>query len=117
MLRTRFTAAGRGVQEPTADIRIGRLDLRQLTARQQQERLSALREQRSHRILPEDRAPMLAVDITLLAAHRMGLHVSHDGLVMGGISMFLFFEQWWDRSAGAGGDSGGRVDGAGGEGS
>ena len=59
----------------------------------QQARLSELREQRSHRILPADRAPLLAADITLLADDRMRLHVGHDGLVMDGISMFLFFRR------------------------
>lgn len=96
MLRTRFTADGQQVTEPAADVRIGRLDLRGQPGARQQARLSELREQRSHRILPEDRAPMLAADVTLLADDRMRLHVGHDGLVMDGISMFLFFRDWWN---------------------
>jgi pyochelin synthetase len=96
MLRTRFTADGRQVTEPAADVRIGRLDLRGEPPARQQARLSELREQRSHRILPEDRAPMLAADVTLLADDRMRLHAGHDGLVMDGISMFLFFRDWWN---------------------
>jgi pyochelin synthetase len=95
MLRTRFTADGRQVTEPHADVRVGRLDLRGQAAAAQQARLDALREQRSHRMLPCDRAPLLAADVTLLADDRMRLHVSHDGLVMDGISMFLFFADWW----------------------
>jgi pyochelin synthetase len=95
MLRTRFTADGRQVTEPGTDVRVGRLDLRGQTASAQQARLEALREQRSHRVLPLDRAPLLAADVTLLADDRMRLHVSHDGLVMDGISMFLFFADWW----------------------
>jgi pyochelin synthetase len=94
-LRTRFTADGTQVQEPVADVRIDRLDLRGEPEAGQQARLGALREQRSHRILPSDRAPLLAAEVTLLADDWMRLHVSHDGLVMDGISMFLFFRDWW----------------------
>ncbi len=96
MLRTRLTDDGRQVEELAADIRIGRLDLRGEPEAGQQERLSELREQRSHRILPYDRAPMMAVDVTLLTGDLMRLHVGHDGLVMDGISMFLFFSDWWN---------------------
>ena len=32
---------------------------------------------------------------------QMVLHVSHDGLVMDGISMFLFFQAWWRAYEGA----------------
>ena len=94
-LRTRFTASGRQVTEPDTGLRLGRLDLRGQPEADQQARLSELREQRSHRILPADRAPLLAADVTLLADDRMRLHVGHDGLVMDGISMFLFFADWW----------------------
>ena len=97
MLRTRFTADGRGVTEPVVEVRIDRLDLRADTEAERQARLSALREQRSHRILPCDQAPMLAAEVTLLADERMRLHVGHDGLVLDGISMFLFFDDWWHR--------------------
>jgi pyochelin synthetase len=98
MLRTRFTPDGLQVTEPAAEVRIGRLDLRGLPGQAQRARLNALREQRSHRVLPCDRAPMLAADVTILADNAengMRLHVGHDGLVMDGISMFLFFEDWW----------------------
>src|SRR5262249_32833606 len=53
------------------------------------------RAERSHRVLPADRAPLLAAEVTILADDRMVLHVGHDGLVMDGISMFLFFRDWW----------------------
>ena len=95
MLRTRFTADGRQIEQESADVRIGRLDLRGQPERRQNERRLALRKELSHRVLPVDRAPMLAADVTLLADDRMVLHVGHDGLVMDGISMFLFFQQWW----------------------
>ncbi|HEY2442976.1 MAG TPA: condensation domain-containing protein, partial [Streptosporangiaceae bacterium] len=99
-LRSRFTADGRQIEQPAAAVRIDRLDLRGDREAAQQARLAALREQRSHRILPHDRAPMLAADVTLLSDDRMRLHVGHDGLVMDGISMFLFFSQWWRAYAG-----------------
>ncbi len=106
MLRTRFTPDGRQVTEPIVDARIDRLDLRGEPEARQRARLDALRGLRSHRILPYDRAPMLAVEVTLLSGGRMRLHVGHDGLVMDGISMFLFFDDWWhgytgDRNHGA----------------
>ena len=108
MLRTRFTAEGRQVEEPSVDVRIGRLDLRGLSEQAQAARRLELREQLSHRVLPADRAPLLAADVTLLADDRMVLHVGHDGLIMDGISMFLFFRAWWN--AYAAGDGGGAGD-------
>ncbi len=94
MLRTCFTDDGRQVTRPAADVRIERLDLRQLPAGEQRARLAQLREERSHRMLPIDRAPMIAVEVTLLTDDLMRLHVSTDGLVLDGISMFMFFIDW-----------------------
>jgi pyochelin synthetase len=94
MLRTYFTDDGLQVTEPEVDVAIGRLDLRGASESEQEARLAELREQRSHRIFPIDRAPMLAVDITLLSDDLMRLHIGHDGLVMDGISMFMFFMDW-----------------------
>ncbi len=97
MLRTRFTADGRQVEEETPDgPLIGRLDLRGESEAVRAERRTALRAERTHRLLPVDRAPLLAAEVTILADDRMVLHVGHDGLVMDGISMFLFFRDWWD---------------------
>ncbi len=104
MLRTRFTADGRQVEEESVDARIERLDLRGETAAVQEERRLACREEWSHRVLPADRAPLVAVDVTILADDRMVLHVGHDGLVMDAISMFLFFRDWWTAYAGEQGD-------------
>lgn len=95
MLRTRFTSEAQIEDRSTPDVRIARLDLRAESEAAQRSRLLALREERSHRILPADRAPLLAVEVTILADDRMVLHVGHDGLVMDGISMFLFFRAWW----------------------
>lgn len=98
MLRTRFTADGRQVEEktPPDGPLIGRIDLRAEPESAQAERREALRAERTHRLLPVDRAPMLAADVAILADDRMVLYVGHDGLVMDGISMFLFFRDWWD---------------------
>ncbi len=109
MLRTHFTADSRQVEEAApGDIRIARLDLRGEAEAEQQRRLLAVREQRSHRILPVDRAPLLAAEVTILADDRMVLHISTDGLVMDGFSAFLFMRDWWrcyrDGSAVALGD-------------
>jgi pyochelin synthetase len=95
ILRTWFTDDGRQVTEPAADVRIERLDLRGLPPDEQQGRLAELREERSHRMLPVDRAPLIAVDVTLLSRDLMRLHVSTDGLVLDAISMFMFFIDWW----------------------
>jgi amino acid adenylation domain-containing protein len=96
MLRTRFTADGHQVEEPAVEVALGRIDLRGLTEAEQRARREAVRAERTHRMLPVDRAPMLAAEVTLLADDRMVLHVGHDGLVMDGISMFLFFRDWWN---------------------
>ncbi|MGH3375379.1 MAG: amino acid adenylation domain-containing protein, partial [Actinoallomurus sp.] len=98
MLRTRFTADGRQVEEeaPPDGPLIGRHDLRGATEAVRAERRAALRAERTHRLLPVDRAPLLAAEVAILAEDRMVLYVGHDGLVMDGISMFLFFRDWWD---------------------
>lgn len=114
MLRTRITADGQQIEEPVVVARIERLDLRGESQACQQATLTELREQRSHRILPYDRAPLLAVEVTLLSAGRMRLHVGHDGLVMDGISMFLFFSDWWRYYTGGAAAIGGAQE-AGGE--
>src|ERR1700722_8693324 len=95
ILRTWFTDDGRQVTEPAVDVRIERLDLRGLPPDEQQGRLAELREERSHRMLPVDQAPLVAVDVTLLSRDRMRLHVSTDGLILDRISMFRFFIDWW----------------------
>ncbi|MFJ9691412.1 amino acid adenylation domain-containing protein [Kitasatospora sp. NPDC101183] len=95
-LRARFTEDGRQVVEASvAPVRIERLDLRGQSPEQQLRTRGLLREERSHRMLPADRAPLLAVEVTELSDREMVLHVSHDGLVMDGISSFLFFREWW----------------------
>lgn len=99
LLRSRFTAAGNRVEQPTAEVRVERIDLRGQDAATRQRRRGELRAVWSHQVLPVERAPLLAVAVTLLD-DRMILHVSHDGLVLDGISMFLFFRDWWTHYQG-----------------
>jgi pyochelin synthetase len=94
ILRTRFTADGRQVEDATADVRIERLDLRGRPEAEREATRMALRDERSHRVLPAHRAPLLAAEVTILADDRMVLHVSHDGLALDAISMFLLFRDW-----------------------
>ncbi|MFV2104323.1 non-ribosomal peptide synthetase [Micromonospora sp. LOL_024] len=94
-LRTAFTPDGRQVVHDDVSVRIRVRDLRPLPARARQETRAAYRERAAHRILPLDRPPLVHAEISVLADDRMVLHVSHDGLVMDGISMFLFFRAWW----------------------
>ena len=98
MLRTRFTDDGRQLEMPLAeDFGIARHDLtRAVRSRPAGAAACLSAQQRSHRIFPADRAPMLAAEVSVLDAGRMILQVGHDGLVMDGISMFLFFQQWWN---------------------
>ncbi|MGD3109650.1 non-ribosomal peptide synthetase [Streptomyces sp. YGL11-2] len=97
-LRSRFVGDDRQVTEfRQYRPRIPRLDLRGETPEEQQRIRHDLRAERSHRVLAADHMPLLAAEVTLLADDRMVLHVSHDGLVMDGISMFLFFREWWRR--------------------
>ncbi|HEY0805205.1 MAG TPA: AMP-binding protein, partial [Pseudonocardiaceae bacterium] len=95
-LRSRFTSAPAQIQQPEARTTITSVDLRGDDG-------TALAEQRAkwtHRLLPAGQAPLVAAEVSLLADDRMLLHVGHDGLVMDGISMLLFFRAWWAHYAG-----------------
>ena len=104
LLRGRFTADGHQAEQAAAEPRIRVRDLRVLpTAAREQVRLK-IRETWSHQVLPADQAPLVAAQVTILADDEMILHVSHDGLVMDGISMFLFFRAWHAAYCGTAGD-------------
>ncbi|SHM75693.1 non-ribosomal peptide synthetase [Streptomyces yunnanensis] len=90
-LRSRFTPAQTQVRQPPVRVRIDQVDLRDDDGTG----LAAQRARWTHRMLPTVQAPLLAAEVSLLAGDRMLLHVGHDGLVMDGISMFLFFREWW----------------------
>ena len=97
-LRSRFVGDDRQITEfRQYRPRIPRLDLRRESPEEQRRIRHELREQRSHRVLAADQVPLIAAEVTVLADDRMVLHVSHDGLVMDGISMFLFFQAWWQQ--------------------
>lgn len=101
-LRSSFSEDGRQVVAEPGTVRpqFGRLDLRGRSSAEQRRTRLALRAERSHRVLPADGAPLLRVDVTILADDLMVLQVSHDGLVMDGISSFLFFRAWWQAYQG-----------------
>lgn len=90
-LRSRFTPTQSQVRQPQVHVRIDRADLRDDDGTG----LAAQRARWTHRMLPTAHPPLLAAEVSLLAGDRMVLHVGHDGLVMDGISMFLFFREWW----------------------
>jgi pyochelin synthetase len=92
-LRTRFTDAGMRVVEPFVRLRVDVRDLRQLDPAARTETLARLREERSHRVLPVDRAPLVSCEVSLLGGEQMICSVGHDGLALDGISMFLFFRE------------------------
>ncbi|HEX6873808.1 MAG TPA: amino acid adenylation domain-containing protein [Micromonosporaceae bacterium] len=103
-LRTSFTADGRQVAHDRAAVHIRVRDLRVLPDTARRDTLTAIRERCSHLVLPVHRAPLVRAEVSILADDRMVLHVSHDGLVMDGISMFLFFRAWWRAYDGGPGD-------------
>ncbi|MFF0161847.1 amino acid adenylation domain-containing protein [Streptomyces sp. NPDC005263] len=97
-LRSRFVGDDRQITELCQyRPRIARLDLRRESPEEQHRIRRELREERSHRVLATDQVPLVVAEVTILADDRMVLHVSHDGLIMDGISMFLFFQAWWQR--------------------
>ncbi len=99
-LRTRFTEQHTQVQEQAVEVHLGRNDLRAASPAARARFRAELRERLSHRMLAVDAAPLVAAEVTLLSDTEMVLHVGHDGLVVDGISMFLFFRAWWAHYAG-----------------
>jgi amino acid adenylation domain-containing protein len=93
-LRTRFTDSGRRVVEPSAITHIEITDLRHLAPAEQDAAVQQRRHERSHRVMPADRAPLIYVEASILDHGLIVLAVGHDGLAMDGISMFLFFRAW-----------------------
>ncbi|MEV0972319.1 amino acid adenylation domain-containing protein [Microtetraspora glauca] len=94
-LRVSFTPDGRQIVHDRVPVRIRVRDLRALPERARLSSLESYRERCSHRMSPVDRPPLVRAEVSVLADDRMVLHVGHDGLVMDGISMFLFFREWW----------------------
>jgi pyochelin synthetase len=71
--------------------RIPCADLGALDAAAQQEMLSKTREEMSHQVLNAECGLLLDMRLSQLSPDRMRLHVSHDGLVVDGLSMLLLF--------------------------
>ncbi|HEV7368386.1 amino acid adenylation domain-containing protein [Arenibaculum sp.] len=96
-LRTVFRADGTQLELPpgeAAPVRIPVTDLRGLPEAEREAARLAVRDAMSHQVLPADRAPLVDARLTVLSDERMVLHVSHDGLVVDGISSFLLFRDW-----------------------
>lgn len=96
-LRTVFLEDGSQIERPPAEVPPLRIPVTDLRGRPEAERTAArlaLRAAMSHQVLPADRAPLIDIRLTILADDAMVLHVSHDGLVMDGVSAFLFFHDW-----------------------
>jgi amino acid adenylation domain-containing protein len=96
-LRTVFSEDGRQTELPAAAMepyRIAVTDLRVCSPAEREAGRLALREAMSHQVLPAGRAPLIDVRATRLSEDQTVLHVGHDGLVMDGISSFLFFRAW-----------------------
>lgn len=94
-LRASFGEDGRQTIHDDVRVHVRVRDLRDLPARSREEALAAHRDRASHLVLPADRPPLVRAEVSVLADDRMVLHVGHDGLVMDGISMFVFFRDWW----------------------
>jgi pyochelin synthetase len=94
MLRTRIVG-DRQLEQASVDVRLGRVDLRDLPEAEREAAWHRLREERSHLLLPADRAPLLDAGVTILADDRMVLHVGLDGLAADAVSGYLVFRDWW----------------------
>ncbi|MGB8843146.1 MAG: amino acid adenylation domain-containing protein [Aliidongia sp.] len=97
MLRTWFAEEAIQAEYAAAacpPVRIAVADLRSLHTVEQEEARRATRAAMAHQVLPADRAPLIDVRLSILGDAAMILHVSHDGLIMDGISSLLFFDDW-----------------------
>ncbi|MDE9565816.1 amino acid adenylation domain-containing protein [Xenorhabdus bovienii] len=94
-LRLRITSDGE--QYESDDIpSIIRHDLRTLSTSEQVQVRENLRTEKSHLILSPSES-LLQVDVAILSDDSMVLYVNHDGMVVDGISMFLFFHHWYQH--------------------
>ncbi|MFL6622558.1 MAG: non-ribosomal peptide synthetase [Sulfurifustis sp.] len=97
MLRMTFTDDAVQTEHPASEVlpvRIAVADLRNHSASDQEAARLSTRAAMSHQVLPADKAPLIDVRLTVLGDSSMVLHVSHDGLIMDGVSSFLFFDAW-----------------------
>ncbi|MGI9499046.1 MAG: AMP-binding protein, partial [Geminicoccaceae bacterium] len=96
-LRTAFVDGPYQQELPAGAVQpiIRQHDHRVLGKDEQRQALLAIRAEMSHQVLPADQAPLLDMRLSIFAGD-MVLHVSHDGLVMDGISMLIFFRDWAD---------------------
>jgi amino acid adenylation domain-containing protein len=68
-------------------------DLRHLSQDQVTERLSSIRQQMSHQLMPSNRWPLFEVRASQIEHQRTRLHFSFDGLIMDAWSRNIFFKE------------------------
>jgi pyochelin synthetase len=97
-LRIRIGTDGRqSVLAPEAvPAKVREYDLRQASAAESSALAAAVRAEMSHQVMALDAPPFLDVRLAHLGEARQLLFVGHDGLTMDGMSMQLFFREWFD---------------------
>jgi amino acid adenylation domain-containing protein len=68
-------------------------DFRRLSEDQTSHRLSSIRQQMSHQVLPSNQWPLFEVRATQIDQRRIRLHFSFDGLIMDAWSRNIFFKE------------------------
>lgn len=58
--------------------------------------VETIRAEMSHQVMPLDRPPFIDIRLAHMSDENQRLFVSHDGLTMDGISMEIFFRDWFD---------------------
>ncbi|MET3139437.1 pyochelin synthetase [Undibacterium sp. GrIS 1.2] len=92
-LRMVIRIDGARVLPPHAiSVTIPRVDLRSMTAAEQEAELSKMRQEMSHQVMDAERGLLVDIRLSQLDTNRMRLHVSHDGLVIDGLSMLILFQ-------------------------
>ncbi|GGK24800.1 hypothetical protein GCM10010124_16670 [Pilimelia terevasa] len=103
----RATVGRDGRQRVAAHVpryRIGRTDLRRASPQEAAATLAALREQRSHQLLPTDRWPLFDLYAALCPDGRTRLFVGFDVLILDFASWRLLLRQWGRLVAAPGAD-------------
>lgn len=94
MLRAKIRPDGTQVVEKECPLfRIPILDLTSLSYEAQEEKLQAIREERSHLMLPTNQAPLFSVALTRLGEELWRVHINIDLLVMDFWSYLLLEEE------------------------
>ena len=70
-------------------------DLRHLEGEALTAELNAIRNQRSHQVLPADKWPLFDIGVTRITQTTHRFHLGFDFLVCDAASMMLMFKEWW----------------------